>query len=458
MPVSPKTHTSRTLPPPFIASEAQRLALAREQFFEEGVRPSGVVSEGVIQSWNRCLQAHRKPGEPVEFDLVTRSRIHTAQTRNRTLLDVAAHDLRQLQVLLADTRCQAVLTDATGVVLEVIQPVNADSFLFSRACRTGVNLAEEVVATTAPGLVARTGQPCVVRAGEHFFDCLQTLNCAAAPIHDAQRKLVGVLNVSIEAQAFGFDAPSVVILHAAGIENRLLQAQAHEQIVVHLHTLPSMIDTPMEGLIGVDANGKLCWCNDAAARLLGLPQKSPMQDRARPASAHEALGITPTQLAAWSRHREPALHRLPNGLALWLRARLHGYERDAASFHLGSVPAADMAAPPASLAAAAPAAVAVTESASPPPFAPAQPQPPATPISLRAADRQWIAKTLAECGGNVSKAARILGVSRGLIYRHMEKTGGQAGPAEHQRDLRKQGCSEVFCHGANALPKPDLRK
>jgi transcriptional regulator of acetoin/glycerol metabolism len=434
MPVSPKTHTSRTLPPPFIASEAQRLALAREQFFEEGVRPSGVVSEGVIQSWNRCLQAHRKPSEPVDFDLVTRSRIHTAQTRNRTLLDVAAHDLRQLQALLAGTRCQAVLTDGTGVVLEVIRPASADSFLFSRAYRTGVNLSEDAVATTAPGLVARTGQPCIVRAGEHFFDCLQTLHCAAAPIHDAQRKLVGVLNVSIEAQPFGFDASSVVILHAAGIENRLLQAQAHEQIVVHLHTLPSMIDTPMEGLIGVDANGKLCWCNDAAARLLGLPQKSPMQDRARPASAHEALGITPTQLAAWSRHREPTLHKLPNGLALWLRARLHGYEqRDAASFHLGSVPAADMAAPPASPApAAVPAAAAVTESASPPPFAPAQPQPPAAPISLRAADRQWIAKTLAECGGNVSKAARILGVSRGLIYRHMEKAGGQAGPAERQ--------------------------
>jgi hypothetical protein len=25
-------------------------------------------------------------------------------------------------------------------------------------------------------------------------------------------------------------------------------------------------------------------------------------------------------------------------------------------------------------------------------------------------------------------------------------------------DLRKQGCSEMFCYGANALPNPDLRK
>jgi len=150
MPVSRKTRTTQNLPPPFIASEAQRLALAREQFFEEGVRPTGVVSEGVIQSWNRCLQAHRKPCERVEFDLVTRSRIHTAQTRNRTLLDIAAHDLGQLQAVVSGTRCQAVLTDATGVVLEVVRPASADSFLFSRAYRTGVNLSEDAVATTAP--------------------------------------------------------------------------------------------------------------------------------------------------------------------------------------------------------------------------------------------------------------------------------------------------------------------
>lgn len=422
MPVSRKTHASQNLPQPFIASEVQRLALARERFFEEGVRPTGVVSESVIQSWNRCLQAHRRPGERVEFDPVTRSRIHTAQTRNRTLLEVAAHGLGQLQAVLSGTHCQAVLTDATGMVLEVVRPASADSFLFSRAYRTGVNLSEDAVATTAPGLVARTGQPCVVRAGEHFFECLQTLYCAAAPIHDAQRKLVGILNVSIEARPFDFDAASMMILHAAAIENRLLQAQAREQIVVHLHTMPSMINTPMEGLVGIDAQGRLSWLNDAAARLLGLPQNSPMQDGTRSSSVHEVLGITPTQLAAWGRCHEPTLHRLPNGLALWLRARLHGDERAATSFHLGSLPAAGGAA---------------TESAPPPSFAPAQPQQAATPASLRAIDRQWIAKTLAECGGNVSRAARILGVSRGLIYRHMRGEERQVVPAERKKPSAK---------------------
>ena len=40
----------------FFRTPEQRTALAREQFFEEGIRPSGVVSETVIQSWDRCRQ------------------------------------------------------------------------------------------------------------------------------------------------------------------------------------------------------------------------------------------------------------------------------------------------------------------------------------------------------------------------------------------------------------------
>jgi sigma-54 dependent transcriptional regulator, acetoin dehydrogenase operon transcriptional activator AcoR len=41
---------------------------------------------------------------------------------------------------------------------------------------------------------------------------------------------------------------------------------------------------------------------------------------------------------------------------------------------------------------------------------------------LRTAGLHLIEQTLAECGGNVSKAARTLGVSRGLVYRQVKKS------------------------------------
>ena len=38
------------------------------------------------------------------------------------------------------------------------------------AHRIGVNLSEEYIGTTAPGLVARTGKQVCVMGAEHYFD------------------------------------------------------------------------------------------------------------------------------------------------------------------------------------------------------------------------------------------------------------------------------------------------
>ena len=56
---------------PLYASPEQRFALARRRFFEEGARPSGVVSEAVIQSRSRCLRTHPDPARPAVFEPVT---------------------------------------------------------------------------------------------------------------------------------------------------------------------------------------------------------------------------------------------------------------------------------------------------------------------------------------------------------------------------------------------------
>jgi len=43
------------------------------------------------------------------------------------------------------------------------------------------------------------------------------------------------------------------------------------------------------------------------------------------------------------------------------------------------------------------------------------------PQTLRRGELHLIEAALASCQGNVSKAARTLGVSRGLIYRHLKQ-------------------------------------
>ena len=382
---------------PFFSTPEQRVALARQRYFEEGVRPSGLVSENVIQSWARCLQAKRNPADHLAFNPVTQSRVHSTLARSRLLLETAADELCLLEAALAGTACTVLLTDPQGVVVHATRSVaHAEHVLTPLAARVGVDLGEDYLGTNAPGLTARIGVPSVVYGGEHFFGCVKVMHCAAAPIRDVHGQVAGVLDVTSEGRPFGFDAAAVIGMHATAIENRLLRAQSLEHIVIHLQTAPSLLGTPLEGLAGVTANGRIAWVNDAAARLLGVAGPTAFT------RLEDSFGFDLNTLAACTRRRAAALHRLPNGLTVWFSARMQSKDGTRQLFNLGRLPAASTPEATVTLAA-------TTLSA------------PLASASLRDSDRQLIAQTVAELGGNVSKAARALGVSRGLIYRHLKQ-------------------------------------
>ena len=397
------TPTSNALPlQPFFSTPQQRLALARQRYFEEGVRPSGLISEGVIQSWSRCVQSRRDPVEHIAFNPVTPSRVHSALARSRMLLQAAATDLDQLEHTLAGTACTAILTDPNGVVVHATRSAaDHGEVLLPLARRIGVNLDEEHIGTGAPGVTLRTGQPCLVLGGEHFFGHLQVLHCAAAPIRDVSGRIAAVLDVTSEGRPFGFDAAAVIALYATTIENQLLRAQSREHIVVHLQTSPALLGTPMEGLAGLAPDGRIAWVNNAAARLLGVAQGE------TDLHVDEVFGVTANRLALLTRAANAALHRLPSGLNVWIAASMQARDGAGPLFQMHAPAAAESANQSANSA----------HSASAPPG------------TLRDSDRHLIVQTLQACDGNVSKAARTLGVSRGLVYRHLKQTEGAPGDA-----------------------------
>ncbi|MGY0195238.1 helix-turn-helix domain-containing protein [Leptothrix sp. BB-4] len=386
---------------PFYASPEQRIALARQRFFEDGVRPSGIVSEAVIQSWSRCLRANPDPTRPAVFEPVTPSRVHSTLRQNQQLLAAATDEMERLKLTLAGTSSTAMLTDAQGVIVRsTFTQARSHERLMPITTRVGVNLSEEAVGTTAPGLTARTAQASVVSGAEHYFGNAQLMHCAAAPILDIRGRLAGVLDLSSEGVPFGFDAATVVAHYAAEIENRLLCAQSTEHLVVRLQIAPGLLDTPMAGLAGITGDGRIDWLNGAAARLLGLPG-----GHARPTAiaVEDHLGVSLEALLACSTRDGPTPLALPNGLLLWVRCEWRSPDAHRA------------------------AQVAVPIGPGAPPASPA---PAVTAAPLRETEHQAIVRAVAECGGNVSQAARHLGISRGRVYRHLQADTGHAGAAK----------------------------
>lgn len=385
----------------FFSTAPQRIGLARQRFFDEGIRPTGLVSDAVIQSWTRCAQAERAVAESISFTPVTRSRVDSAVARNRLLLEAGHEELQQLQTLLAGTGCKAILTDAHCVVVHSTHTEREDGALMWLAGRVGVDLSEACVGTTAPGMVALSGRSCTVQGAEHYFQVNHGLQCAAAPIRDRHGELVAVLDLSCEARDFQFDAAALAHLFATSIENRLLTHQSKPQVLLRFQASAQLLHTPLEGLAAVDDSGQLLWMNAAGRSLLQAPQSG-----RGGTTVEQSFGLTLAQLVAAARADTLLTHRLPNGLLLCLQAQTEQRRTHAAL----SLPT--------------PAALPAKTAQDPTPLPDAAR--PDDRAKLREASLQLIEKTLAACGGNVSRAARELGVSRGLIYRHVKQSAKSA--------------------------------
>jgi transcriptional regulator of acetoin/glycerol metabolism len=181
---------------PFYSSKADRVELARRRWFEEGIAASGVVSDAVFQSWADCQRLHADPAGDVVFQPVTLSRTHLSLQKNRRLRDAWMQELPALEALLGTTSCAAMLIDATGVLIGATCAGRSHEHLMPVATRLGVDLSEEAVGTTAPGVAARTGQPVCVLGAEHYFDEVKAMNCAASPVRDIHGRVAGVLDIA----------------------------------------------------------------------------------------------------------------------------------------------------------------------------------------------------------------------------------------------------------------------
>lgn len=141
----------------FLQSRPARIELARQRFFEEGQAPTGVVGDALFESWSRCVRLHGSPREKATFQPVTASRTQLALLKNGHLHQAWRDELPRLESILSSTRCAAMLIDATGVLIGASCVGRSHEQLMPVATRPGLNLSDDAVGTTAPGVAARTG-------------------------------------------------------------------------------------------------------------------------------------------------------------------------------------------------------------------------------------------------------------------------------------------------------------
>ncbi|MEN2978360.1 sigma-54-dependent Fis family transcriptional regulator [Tistrella bauzanensis] len=244
----------------------------RGQFRDAGSLPDNAVPEVIGRSWQRCASAGLAMNRPARQDPLAAPALRRQRDRNHTLLHLATPELDLLARAMADADGVAILTDARGLILDA----RGDDGFAGRARRVflqpGACWSETHEGTNAVGTALAEGGLVEVDGAEHYLDENRVLICTAMPVRDPTGRIAGVLDLSGDARRPQTHARALVRLAVANLEHRWTMQAAEadgSDLLVRLHSHPSWLGTPHEGLLAF-RDGRLSAANRIALGLLGL--------------------------------------------------------------------------------------------------------------------------------------------------------------------------------------------
>lgn len=327
------------------------------------------------------------------------------QQRNARLCAQAMPVLDMLYEQLTHAQSMVLLTDASGVILHTLGDAGFLDRAQQVALAPGALWAEADKGTNAVGTALMTERPTLVHGQEHYLRSMQFLTCSAAPIFDHKGALLGVIDVSGDRRSYHPHTLALAGMSARLIENQWFADKFRHSLRLHFHASPVGLGTLHEGVLALDEDGRVLGANRRAIELLGHPASrlrreglqslfdaalGPLIEHAR-LHPHEPLRLA--RIAPGGGSVSIVFAKLSLGSATARPGRMEQSYPLIASCASGLT--ADLA-PPAELA------------------------PPDTSATLRATEMQAIQAAVRSSGGNLSLAARQLGIGRSTLYRKLK--------------------------------------
>jgi transcriptional regulator of acetoin/glycerol metabolism len=356
--------------------------------------PDATRRAAIVQSHERCAALGLSANHTPELSPGPPSRLAEARERHRRLYEHAAPVMEMLFEQIVFTRSIVVLADTGGTILHA---VGDDGFLERAqqvALAPGVNWSEATKGTNAIGTALFNGAATLVHSAEHYVRANHFLTCSAAPIFDHAGQLLGVLDVTGDRRSYHPHTLAMVGMSARVIENQWFADRFRHGLRLHFHPRVDRLGTVREGMLALAPDGSVVGANRSALELLGLHSA-----RLRGLGLEAVFGCGVPTLADHCRHRgdEPIEMHLGQGEA----AGSSVFGRVVFNTPLVWPTAGWQAEQPAP--------------------GPAQP-------TLQRLEMQAIQQAVDAASGNLSLAARQLGIGRTTLYRKLRGARPNATP------------------------------
>ena len=270
----------------------------------------------IQESWRRCRAYGLDHQSAPSFDQLPAEGIRQLLESQHSLVQTTHQEvLPYYENILSNSNCLIMLADNQGQVLtswgtqRFIEPTLARGF------SPGASWMERASGTNAIGTALACAQAVHIEHDEHFLKANRFMTGSAAPIFDAQREIIAVLDVSSDSYLPPSHTLGMVKMMSQTVENRLiLNLFGGEHFQLTFNTGLNNLDSQWAGLLIFDESGQVLSANRRADNLLGISLSRVMIDSLFKVSLLELLNQPeglPFALQAAGRNRFQCLLKRP---------------------------------------------------------------------------------------------------------------------------------------------------
>ena len=229
--------------------------------------------DAIIQdSWSRCRAFGLNHQSAPAFDQLPAEGIAQLLESQHSLVQTTHQEvLPYYENILSNSNCLIMLADNQGQVLTSWGTQRFIEPSLTRGFSAGASWLEHCSGTNAIGTALACEQAVHIEHDEHFLKANRFMTGSAAPIFDAERKVIAVLDVSSDSYLPPSHTLGMVKMMSQTVENRLILNLFHGQhFQLTFNTGLNNLDSQWAGLLIIDESGQVLSANRRADNLLGI--------------------------------------------------------------------------------------------------------------------------------------------------------------------------------------------
>ncbi|OBW48012.1 sigma-54-dependent Fis family transcriptional regulator [Bacillus cereus] len=219
-----------------------------KKFINEGVLDSNRINERISESWHRCKQANVNPHMNKGQKILSSNFFQDQKKKSEIFLDIAIPQIQNMRKTIDELQMMALLIDPDGYVLSL----SGNKQTLKRAKHInfieGVKWTEAAVGTNAIGTALEIEEAIMISGTEHYSVVSHSWSCAAAPIHNDDGKLIGILDFSCPIE---FSLPYMLgmVTSIAHAIERECSIRVHQNELHLIHRFLDVIDSDEQVVI-----------------------------------------------------------------------------------------------------------------------------------------------------------------------------------------------------------------